>query len=449
MQKRFEKIIVILTILLIIATIIVVGSASHNMQIIEKANLNEEELLDLDDDVVGCDNIEPAAIVTKRAITYQPNSKSAEYHMNQVLEHYNSKFEFKNIETVEEIEDINELNVIENGIVEEDGNNNSTNDANTSENNSNSSDSSNVLSNFVGRFRIPSVGISVACYASSAQSVVDARDSAAYFYCDGHNVIGDHWNQGFDGIKRVAIGGSATFGSTSYKCVARINGHNTGQALTDANYNSISSLYPGTLVCYTCNGNWKNVTIVFFEREGGSQEEVKYDCSSGKHCWGEWEIAWERYESGNYYGWDCRECSICYEEEWVQRTEPSPGMEIPELEETVPTTPDPTDPTEPEEIKPPAPTPTEPTEPTPTEPPVVEPTEPETEPAEPETQPTEPKPTEPSVPNETEPETPKETEPAQTEPTATEPTTPPTEPENVEIPAHDATEPSAEPNAVY
>ena len=34
--------------------------------------------------------------------------------------------------------------------------------------------------------------------------------------------------------------------------------------LTDSDYNSIEGMYPDALVCYTCNGNWRNVTIVFF-----------------------------------------------------------------------------------------------------------------------------------------------------------------------------------------
>lgn len=53
-------------------------------------------------------------------------------------------------------------------------------------------------SNYVGRFQIPSVGVDVACYSSMAQSVVDARDSAAYFHACGHRIIADHVHQGFE-----------------------------------------------------------------------------------------------------------------------------------------------------------------------------------------------------------------------------------------------------------
>ena len=41
-------------------------------------------------------------------------------------------------------------------------------------------------------------------------------------------------------------------------------GHNTGKTLTDTDCNSIETMHVGALVCYTCNENWQNVTIVFF-----------------------------------------------------------------------------------------------------------------------------------------------------------------------------------------
>ena len=124
---------------------------------------------------------------------------------------------------------------------------------------------------YYGRFQIPAVGVDVACYNSGAQSVVDARDSAAYFYACGHQVIGDHVHQGFGAIKRCRVGDTAQLvtphGVERYTCVGQIRGHNTGTELTDWDYKPIDDLYPDTLVCYTCNDNWKNVTIVFFARE--------------------------------------------------------------------------------------------------------------------------------------------------------------------------------------
>lgn len=122
--------------------------------------------------------------------------------------------------------------------------------------------------NYLGRFTVPAAGVDVACYESSAQSVVDARDSAAYFYACGHWIIADHVHQGFGAIKGCKAGNTAYLeterGRTEYTCVDTIQGHNTGKELTDGDYQPIDELYPDTLVCYTCNDNWQNVTIVFF-----------------------------------------------------------------------------------------------------------------------------------------------------------------------------------------
>lgn len=126
-------------------------------------------------------------------------------------------------------------------------------------------------SNYVGKFSIPSVGVDVSCYESSEQSVVDARDSAAYFYACDHWIIADHVHQGFSAIKRCKVGDTALLltehGISRYTCVGKIQGHNTGSSLTDTDYKPIDGMYPNSLVCYTCNDNWRNVTIVFFEPE--------------------------------------------------------------------------------------------------------------------------------------------------------------------------------------
>lgn len=236
--------------------------------------------------------------------------------------------------------------------------------------------------NYVGRFKVPALGINVACYSGSSQSIVDAKDSAAYFYFGGHAVIGDHKNQGFNAIKSATVGMKATLGSTKYKCVAKIKGRNTGSSLTDTNGTSISKLYPGTLVTYTCNENWKNITIVFWE----SQDSDGVDCSKGVHLWKDWEIAREFFDNnGKYYGWDKRVCKLCQEEEWEPRNKPSENCKPPVKETEPPAE------TEPETTPPPVET--EP--PIETEPPVEEtkPTEPpvqETEPKLEETLPTEP-----------------------------------------------------------
>lgn len=247
------------------------------------------------------------------------------------------------------------------------------------------SDEKEYPDDYLGRFKIPSVGVNVACYKSAAQSVVDAKDSAAYFYSSGHAIIADHVDQGFSAIKSCVKWTSAKLetpnGTRYYTCVGKINGHNTGVELTDSNYNSIKDLYPGALVCYTCNGSWQNVVIVFFsdgsisyDENGKVISESEYDCTDGRHAWGEKEVAWEVFDGdGNYRGWDKRVCIYCGEEDWIVRTEPSEDCEIPE-------------PTIPEETEDPEAESTEPTEET-----VPDESEPEVEETKPEegTDPTE------------------------------------------------------------
>lgn len=122
----------------------------------------------------------------------------------------------------------------------------------------------------IGRWVIPNVGVNVACYDSNAQSVCDRKDSAASWQ-DGEGkqrYIGDHWNQGFDAIKNCVPGTKAYMDDgetkTWYVCTSVEYGHNTGEMLVDNDYQSITDRNPGGMTCYTCNGNWKNVALVFF-----------------------------------------------------------------------------------------------------------------------------------------------------------------------------------------
>ena len=197
--------------------------------------------------------------------------------------------------------------------------------------------------NYVGRFKIADVGVNVALYDSYSQDVVDKKDSAAYFYGWKHMIIADHKNQGFDKIKKCTVGMVAEIIedniTTTYKCIAIMQGHNTGKTLTDNNGTLISEIYPGALVCYTCNENWKNITIVFFQKIKDENSDVSdtnnlyepsysgismYSCAINGHRWGDWELAWEVLnDDGSYYGWDKRFCDICDDESWQQRTEPS------------------------------------------------------------------------------------------------------------------------------
>lgn len=126
-----------------------------------------------------------------------------------------------------------------------------------------------INSSYVGQFKIPSLGINVGCYNGSSQKTVDNANSAAYFNNSGHMVIADHVNQDFNSLKSckqgdiayVPVGGD----SLKYECVAVMDGINTGYSLTTPDGRNISELYPGTVVCYTCNGNSTNVTMAFFK----------------------------------------------------------------------------------------------------------------------------------------------------------------------------------------
>ena len=186
--------------------------------------------------------------------------------------------------------------------------------------------------NYVGRFKISSVGIDVACYESWQQSVVDAEDSAAYFYGYGNVVIADHKTQGFSAIKECQEGTRASLispsGTREYVFVDKILGHNTGEILTDSNGTPIEELYRDMLICYTCNENWKNITIVIFKINNPSvsnaQTDVKEENNQtetgiivGEHSWTQWSFEWKgSLTNGRKFHWESRECTTCLEEEW-------------------------------------------------------------------------------------------------------------------------------------
>ena len=191
---------------------------------------------------------------------------------------------------------------------------------------------------YVGRWVIPSTGVNVACYASGSQATVDAYDSASYYRGYGHTVVGDHNNQGFNAIKLCEVGTMAYLetptGRIIYTCVGKITGHNTGVILADDNYNSIDSIFPGTLVCYTCNDNWRNVTLVFFSPVDGTDYYVDEDTGSvidpnemsdewkfvnvpscEVHTWRDWEVVEE--SRVDYPGTKRRTCDVCGEREYA------------------------------------------------------------------------------------------------------------------------------------
>lgn len=122
-----------------------------------------------------------------------------------------------------------------------------------------------------GRLSIPDVGVDVALIRSESQSVVDAKDSAAYFLWNGAWLIADHWNQGFDAIKRCKPGDICYIatGDTieEYECIRMDYGHNTGDDLTENDWStSVTAKYPGQIIMYTCNNGWQNIAFVVWKR---------------------------------------------------------------------------------------------------------------------------------------------------------------------------------------
>ena len=111
---------------------------------------------------------------------------------------------------------------------------------------------------------------SVALYYGDSQSITDAADSANYITTYGTSaIIADHNYQTGNAIKSLSVGDSIWIKRngtvTRYECtMVDYNGHNTGSAITDSNYNSLMNT--GKIVFYTCNGNWTSVTVLIFER---------------------------------------------------------------------------------------------------------------------------------------------------------------------------------------
>ena len=124
-------------------------------------------------------------------------------------------------------------------------------------------------SGMTGRWHIPAVDIDVATFASNEQWVVDAKDSAARFFCGAMEYIGDHNYQSFYALKDCEIGDYAYFDDgeivMTYICTDKFTGHNIKTGLTDDNYRSIEYDNPGGLTCYTCRGNSHDVWILFFQ----------------------------------------------------------------------------------------------------------------------------------------------------------------------------------------
>lgn len=132
----------------------------------------------------------------------------------------------------------------------------------------------NRADNYVGRLVIPSVQVNVGLfrqYSNEGEAIVDAWDSASLFYtATGCIVVGDHNNQGFDAIKWIQVGDTAAIQHVNgnidnYVCVDVVQGHNNSEYLTDGDGNNLYDIYPGALLCYTCNSQWTSVTVIVFQ----------------------------------------------------------------------------------------------------------------------------------------------------------------------------------------
>lgn len=130
----------------------------------------------------------------------------------------------------------------------------------------------------VGRLYIPSINISVRLYAvkshndgERAQKYTDWSDSAAYCssFDGGCGYIADHYNQGFISIINCQINCLAYIKTREnifvYRCVKITEGYNMEKYLCTKEGESLKNINWADICCYTCNGNWKNIYMVFFK----------------------------------------------------------------------------------------------------------------------------------------------------------------------------------------
>lgn len=105
-----------------------------------------------------------------------------------------------------------------------------------------------------GILYIQSANISVALHNSNAQSVVDAKNSAAMFEW-GCWIIADHNHQEFRTLKNVQVGDEATIRCTNGQtirmiCVDVYQGKNTGHKLVDKTGRNVMGDHD--YLMYTC-----------------------------------------------------------------------------------------------------------------------------------------------------------------------------------------------------
>lgn len=126
---------------------------------------------------------------------------------------------------------------------------------------------------YYGRLHIPSVGIDVGLYRSSdRQAVVDRKDSACIFrlsYGRRTLLIADHYTQGFVTLMDVAVGMTGHIEKADgdivhIVCVDVLDGHNTGNGITDDH--GVSVVGQHDYLMYTCMGYWRNVRICQWDK---------------------------------------------------------------------------------------------------------------------------------------------------------------------------------------
>lgn len=145
-----------------------------------------------------------------------------------------------------------------------------------------SSDVNEVLGDS-GRLYIPSVDVSVALYdshvgGSYVQWIVDNWDSAAWCesFKGGCGYIADHWNQGFINIKECNTGDFAYIKTRDdvriFECIANTNGYNIEDSIVTYEGEDLRDIDWADFCCYTCNGNWRNIIMVFFKEVEETEE---------------------------------------------------------------------------------------------------------------------------------------------------------------------------------
>lgn len=133
----------------------------------------------------------------------------------------------------------------------------------------------------VGRLVIEDVGITVALYTMNGtdidhdQAVVDKKDSAGWGdyteFGESSHLIADHNYQEFKNLCDVTPGTSVarilhSDGTEDRYICTRIDndGTNDGEYIYDSDGENVAFMDSALLYMYTCNSNWRNVTITFW-----------------------------------------------------------------------------------------------------------------------------------------------------------------------------------------